>query len=145
MSLLIKRILSSIKNIYEKIDTINEKIKDSDWQTATLTDDFKAYNNDSINMPQYKRTGNQVEIIGSVSPTSTIPGSTTPYTIFTLPEGYRPSNPNCYTICHGSGKNTWLLRVQPTGEVTFSRYGVTSNIDAENNVWLIFDHTFFID
>ena len=138
MSLLIKKILNSIKRI-------NEKIKDSGWQTATLTDDFKAYNNDSINMPQYKRTGNQVEIIGSVSPTSTIPGSTTPYTIFTLPEGYRPSNPNCYTICHGSGKNTWLLRVQPTGEVTFSRYGVTSNIDAENNVWLIFDHTFFID
>ena len=76
MSLLIKRILSSIKNIYEKIDTINEKIKDSDWQTATLTDDFKAYNNDGINMPQYKRTGNQVEIIGSVSPMETIPGST---------------------------------------------------------------------
>ena len=86
MSLLIKRILSSIKNIYEKIDTINEKIKDSDWQTATLTDDFKPYRNDSVNIPLFKKTGNQVEIIGSVSPTSNIPGSTTQYTIFTLPE-----------------------------------------------------------
>ena len=138
MSLLIKKILNSIKNI-------NEKIKDSGWQTATLTDDFKAYNNDSINMPQYKRTGNQVEIIGSVSPMETIPGSTNQYTIFTLPEGYRPSNPNCYTICHGSGKNTWLLRVLTTGEVTFSRYGITDNIDADDGTWLIFDHTFFVD
>lgn len=145
MSLLIKKILSSIKNIYAKIDTINSKIENTRWKTATLTDDFKPYGNDSVNIPLFKKTGNQVEIIGSVSPMETIPGSTTPYTIFTLPEGYRPSNPNCYTICHGSGKNTWLLRVQPTGEVTFSRYGVTSNIDAENNVWLIFDHTFFVD
>lgn len=145
MSLLIKKILSSIKNIYAKIDTVNEKIRDSGWQTAVLTEDFKPYSNDNSNMPRYRRIGNQVQIIGSVSPMETIPGSTTPYTIFTLPEGYRPSNPNCYTICHGSRKNTWLLRVQSTGEVTFSRYGVTSNIDAENNVWLIFDHTFFVD
>lgn len=79
MSFLIKKILNSIKDIYQKI-------KDTGWQTATLTDDFKAYNNDSINMPQYKKTGNQVQIIGSVSPMETIPGSTTQYTIFTLPE-----------------------------------------------------------
>lgn len=79
MSLLIKKILNSIKRI-------NEKIKDSGWQTATLTDDFKAYNNDNINIPNFKKTGNQVQIIGSVSPTSTISGSTTQHTIFTLPE-----------------------------------------------------------
>lgn len=75
----IKDILNSIKKLFAKIE-------DTGWQTATLTDDFKPYGNDSVNIPLFKKTGNQVEIIGSVSPTKIIAGSTTQYTIFTLPE-----------------------------------------------------------
>ena len=103
MSLLIKKILNSIKSI-------NEKIKDSGWQTATLTDDFKAYNNDSINMPQYKRTGNQVEIIGSVSPTNTIIGSNTQYTIFTLPERIQTNKPKLLFVLSRKWKEYLVIK-----------------------------------
>lgn len=134
----IKDILNSIKKLFAKIE-------DTGWQTAVLTDDFKPYKNDSINMPQYRRTGNQVEVIGSVSPTNTIPGSTTQYTIFTLPEGFRPNKPDVGILCQGSAKNTWRLRVGMDGNVTFERYGSTEYVDANENAWLTFDHTFFID
>ena len=110
MSLLIKKILSSIKNIYAKIDTINSKIENTRWKTATLTDDFKPYGNDSVNIPLFKKTGNQVEIIGSVSPTNTIIGSNTQYTIFTLPERIQTNKPKLLFVLSRKWKEHLVIK-----------------------------------
>ena len=99
----VKDLLNSIKSLWTKTE-------DTGWQTAILTDDFKAYNNDSINMPQYKRKGNQVEIIGSVSPTETIPGSTTQHTIFTLPERIQTNKPKLLFVLSRKWKEHLVIK-----------------------------------
>ena len=109
----------------------------SGWITADLTSRFKAYNNNSSNTPLYRRIGKTVEIKGIVSPTSTITGSTTAITIFTLPNGFRPSQ-GVYSICQGTGVNKWLLTIGTSGSVNFSRYGANELNDASNTVWLPF-------
>lgn len=48
MSLLIKKILNSIKRI-------NEKIKDSGWQNLQLQDGVIAHNKGGSSVPQYKK------------------------------------------------------------------------------------------
>ena len=144
MSLLIKKILSSIKNIYEKIDTINEKTEDTGWQTATLTDDFKPYSNNSSNMPRYRKIGKIVQVWGIVSPSLTIQGGSETHTIFNLPNGYIPSSTSSF-LCQGSGLRRWLLTITTNGNVTFSRYGTEAYVDADDGAWLPFTATFFVD
>ena len=120
----------------------NLGIADSGWIDATLSSRFNLYASDSE--CKYRKIGKYVQIHGVVKPKSAIAGSTTEYTIFTLPEGYRPSN-SVYSLCQGSGKNTWLLRVNTDGTVNFSRYGTTSNTEAGTSAWLPFDMGFLID
>lgn len=120
----------------------NLGIADSGWINATLSSRFTLYASDSE--CKYRKIGKYVQIHGVVKPKSAIAGSTTEYTIFTLPEGYRPSN-SVYSLCQGSGKNTWLLRVNTDGTVNFSRYGTTSNTEAGTSAWLPFDMGFLID
>lgn len=59
MSLLIKKILNSIKSI-------NEKIKDSGWQNLQLQDGVIAHNKGGSSVPQIKKIGNHVYIRGAV-------------------------------------------------------------------------------
>lgn len=144
MSLLIKKILSSIKNIYAKIDTVNEKIRDSGWQTAVLTEDFKPYSNDNSNIPKYRKIGKIVQVWGIVSPSLTIQGGSETHTIFNLPNGYIPSSTVSF-LCQGSGLRRWLLTISASGDVNFSRYGTEAYVDADDGVWLPFSVTFFVD
>lgn len=117
--------------------------EDSGWINATLSSYFNLYASDSE--CKYRKIGKYVQIHGVVKPKSAIAGSTTDYPIFTLPEGYRPSV-SVYSVCQGSGKNTWLLRVDATnGNVNFSRYGTTSTAEAGTSTWLPFDMGFLID
>ena len=118
------------------------------WIYPTLGSDFVMYGtSEADNKPRYRKDGRIVEIRGAVKPTVALPKSdgtsTTIYTIFTLPVGYRPTSP-IYTICQGSGNYTWLLRVNTNGEVGFSRYrngGTSANVDT--GTWLPFQVTFF--
>ena len=59
MSLFIKKILTSIKNI-------NEKIKDTGWQNLELQDGVIAHNKGGSSVPQYKKIGNHVYIRGAI-------------------------------------------------------------------------------
>ena len=120
----------------------NLGIGDSGWINATLSSYFNLYASDSE--CKYRKIGKYVQIHGVVKPKSAIAGSATDYPIFTLPEGYRPSV-SVYSVCQGSGKNTWLLRVNTDGTVNFSRYGTTSNTQAGTSTWLPFDVGFLID
>lgn len=120
-----------------------EPIEDSGWIEATLTSDFKIYNDDSNNTPKYRKRSKTVEIIGVVAPTSEL-ASGAIKTIFTLPVGYRPSK-TIQRLQQGSGKNSWLSVANPTGTVQIHRYGSTSNAACPTTAWLPFQIEFMID
>ena len=95
----------------------------------------------------YRKEGSIVEVRGIVKPAVNLPkegdGSTTAYTIFTLPVGYRPNSP-IYVICQGSGNCTWMLQVNSNGNVTFARYrNGDASATAAVGAWLPFQVTFF--
>lgn len=117
------------------------EVEDSGWITAELDPAFTAYATGDD--PKYRKIGNLVEVVGTVKPTAEITGSSTQQTIFTLPEGYRPSA-EIVRVCQGSMTNVWTLRVATTGEVTFERYrSGNTYATAGNAVWLPFQATFF--
>ena len=117
------------------------------WHNADLTKlgNFTNYYSSGSEAPKYRRVGNTVEIRGTVKPTKEIAYSTDYTTIFTLPTGYRP-NSSVFTLCQGSSHCVWLMRVDTTGNVGFTRYrnGDTA-IAASDSVWLPFQCTFLVD
>lgn len=127
-----------------KILELEEKIADTGWIDLKWTSDFENYNNYSDINPQYRRIGKEVYLRGVATPAEDIPGSATEITMFNLPEGVRPSR-DVPRICQGTGKNTWLLRVNTDGRVTFSRYGISGSVTAKNGNWLVFEINFTID
>ena len=135
-------IASNESHNYKITDSSYEDLNDSGWIEATLTSNFTNYSTNTT--PEYRKTGKQVEIRGVVKPTATITASNTGVTIFTLPEGYRPTK-TVFEICQGSGRNVWLLNINTNGTVTISRYGTTSNIDITASAWLCFNKTFLIN
>ena len=135
------------KTIPGAINEVFEMVEDSGWIEAQLMGDFKTYSETATDWPMFRKKGNQVTIYGKISPVATITGSTTEYTIFTLPEGYRPSR-DVMKICQGSGTAMWLLRIKTSGVVSFARYrnvGASGYADASNTAMLVFDKTFFVD
>lgn len=71
--------------------------------------------------------GNIVHLIGEVTPTAAIAGSTTEYAITTLPPAYAPKHP-VTALCQASSAAIWMLRAYPSdheaypGFVIFSRH-----------------------
>lgn len=115
------------------------------WIKPTIGSDFAVYASDGVSStPACRKDGRTVEVRGIVKPTVDIPGGTDMHTIFTLPVGYRPSSP-IYVVCQGSGNCTWLLRVNTSGTVDFSRYrnGETT-MTASAGAWLPFQVTFLV-
>lgn len=120
-----------------------QSVGDSGWIDASLGSDFALYSSSSV--AQYRKVGKMVEIRGEVKPTAAITGSSTYYTIFTLPSGYRPSAA-INIRCQGSVSYSWLLSINSAGLVRFARYNNGSGfIDASTSSWLIFHATFFVD
>lgn len=123
----------------------NDILNGSGWKTATLTSNFKKYDDKDDNIPQYIKIGKLVQVRGAVSPTSTITGSADAYTIFTLPEGYRPSK-QVSVLSPGSGSNQWLLTITAAGLVRFARYNNGAGyVNASTTTWLSFHAMYFVD
>lgn len=117
------------------------------WHNADLTalGNFTNYYASGSEAPKYRRVGNTVEIRGTVKPLKEIAYSTDYTTIFTLPNGYRPSS-SVFTLCQGSGSCVWLMRVDNNGDVGFTRYrNGDASIAASDSVWLPFQCTFLVD
>ena len=130
------------------VHAVNQKLQeltggDDSWKDAALTADFALYNDGSGGC-KYRKTGKLVEIFGQIRTTSTFMTDGTEKTIFTLPEGYRPSK-NRYYICQGSYRNIWLLSVSYTGAVRFSRYGTSEFAEVTDSNWLPFSAVFTTD
>ena len=120
-----------------------EPIEDTEWLEATLTSDFQKYNNLSENVPKYRKVGKIVEIRGVVAPTSELAAGASK-TIFTLPIGYRPSI-GVSRLQQGSGKKSWLCRIETNGIVNFQRYGITTTEKCPTTDWLPFQMEFMVD
>ncbi|MDO4377978.1 MAG: DUF859 family phage minor structural protein [Erysipelotrichia bacterium] len=116
---------------------------DTDWTNLTLSTAFTYYDKQT-DIPKYRVYGKQVEIRGTIKPTTTHMASNTRETIATLPSALAPSDA-IFLLCQGSGKNTWLLSVQTDGEITFSRYGTSENAEVPNTAWLPFQITYLLD
>lgn len=120
------------------------------WIYPSLGSAFTMYGTStSDNQPKYRKDGRLVEVRGTVAPTSDIEGSNTQYTIFTLPDGYRPDSP-IYVTCQGSGACVWLLSIKTNGDVGFSRYRngdawakASAKTSTADGAWLPFHVTYF--
>jgi uncharacterized repeat protein (TIGR02543 family) len=115
------------------------------WIKPAIGSEFAVYASDGVSStPACRKDGRIVEVRGIVKPAVDIPGGTDMHTIFTLPVGYRPSSP-IYTVCQGSGNSTWLLRVNTSGTVDFSRYrNGDATLTASAGAWLPFQVTFIV-
>lgn len=115
---------------------------DSGWQNASITGSFALYGSDSV--LRYRKIGRIVQVEGTLRPSTTLSGSATNLTIFTLPEGYRPSAA-VVTLCQGSGSCHWALTIKTNGDVCFARYSSGgSYASADTGTWLPFHHTFMV-
>ena len=143
----LRRFGSNMFDTYTLLDSGNYfDVMDDGWHyTGGYGDNFTQYNNETHSQVRYRKVGGVVEVRGALKATTTIEGSDTKHTMFTLPEGYRP---DCRIVqrCQGSGMHTWMLTVEESGAVTFSRYGVgTSYSDIGTTVWLPIQITFLVN
>lgn len=95
--------------------------------TADLGEKFVMYSDTTH--PVITRIGPFVYMVGYLTTNVTISGSTTLYTMFTLPEWARPAK-IVSQVCQGSSATVWWLRVEPDGKVNFSRYRDGSSYDS---------------
>ena len=118
-------------------------ITDDAWHTGSYQSPFSNYGDVPENAPHYRKYGDVVSFYGRATVKAEQADAT--YTLFTLPEGYRPSYLGRYLgLMQGSGANKWLLAVATNGTVSVSRYGTTSNTTIPVNAWLTFSGTFII-
>ncbi len=114
--------------------------------TATLTERFIPYENNTAYTPWYRKTtSGLVEICGTVSPQTGLITGEAFSTIFTLPEGYRPAV-GFYEVCQASGACKWLISVSPDGKVNASRYSEGGSfVSPPNTAWMPFHVCFIAD
>ena len=101
--------------------------KGCDLPTVTLNVDFINCT-DTEEYRDYHLLQN-IYMVGYLTTNVTISGSTTLYTMFTLPEWARPAK-IVSQVCQGSSATVWWLRVEPDGKVNFSRYRDGSSYDS---------------
>lgn len=122
-------------------DAVAQYTEDSGWIYPTLASPFS---NDSSNTVRYRKIGKIVFIEGAVITTSNIAAGGTAQTIFTLPEGYRPSHSQ-YLVGKGVERYTYYLRIYTSGRVTASNYGISTDVQIPNNTWLSVNAAFAVD
>lgn len=129
------------RDVLAEIDDLGNATADSDWQELTLDSSFEEYTSGSP--VKYRKVGSTVEVRGVVKPTAQIAAGGTA-TIGTLQSGYRPDTTR-YFVCHGSDQNIWLLYINSSGVLTFSRYGGDAAAAVPTTAWLPFNAMFFTD
>lgn len=93
---------------------------------------------------KYRRVGKVVDLHGVIVNSAAVDplATSTFYTVFTLPSGYRPLYPMIY-ICGdlGSGKH-WTMIVNSSGKVVIANYSGGKTVPI--NTYLSFDVTFLV-
>lgn len=127
-----------------KILELEEKIADTGWVDLEFSSNFENYNGTKSNNPKYRRIGKIVMLQGVATPVAKTPADSSETELFTIPEEIRPSK-EFYQLCQGTGTNKWLLTIEKSGVVTFSRYGTTDWASTNPGNWLPFNITYFVD
>ena len=107
-----------------------DAIIDTGWQNVSFSNGYTNYSGDNLKI---RRIGNIVEINGSWTALKDKTASSAPVKFATIDEEFRPVSP-VYIRQQGPGMNTYLLLVEPNGNVYWSKYGTSSssNITASN-------------
>lgn len=99
-----------------------DAIIDTGWQNVSFLDGYTNYSGDNLKI---RRIGNIVEINGSWTALKDKPSSTTPIQFATIDEIFRPES-EVYVRQQGPNMNTYLLLVEPNGNVGWSKYSTNS-------------------
>lgn len=107
-----------------------DAIIDTGWQNVSFLAGYTNYSGDSLKI---RRIGNIVEINGSWTALKDKTASSSPIQFATIDEEFRPVS-EVYIRQQGRDMNTYLLLVDPTGKVYWSKYGTSSssNLTATN-------------
>ena len=100
------------------------------WQNVSFSNGYTNYSGDNLKI---RRIGNIVEINGSWTALKDKTASSAPIKFATIDEMFRPES-EVYVRQQGRGMNTYLLLVEPNGNVYWSKYGTSSssNLTASN-------------
>ena len=99
-----------------------DAIIDTGWQNVSFLDGYTNYSGDNLKI---RRIGNIVEINGSWTALKDKPSSQSPIQFATIDEMFRPES-EVYVRQQGPGMYTYLLLVEPNGNVYWSKYGTNS-------------------
>ena len=101
---------------------------DSGWQEVTFKPGYARYS-DSQSV-YIRRKGDLVELTGIWKPTKTQSAASNPVAFASIPDELKPTKP-INVLCPGQGKNTYILTVDTTGTLCWSKYGVSTNADLD--------------
>lgn len=115
----------------------------SGWKSCTLSSGYTVYTSGTT--LRVRKIGKFVEVSGifknsNASSTS----STTGVKFATIPSGYRPSQQQTQ-VCQGSNMNRWLLTINTSGEMFWSRYGTNAYAAASAGSWFPYTITYMVD
>ena len=122
--------------------------EDSGWQTVSLNNTVKPYDDNEGYTPRYRKIGNLVQVKGTLSPSSNNNafGSSQGAVIFTLPAGYRPSVIPIVSVFQGSSTSSFALSINTTGSATLSRYRDENGYETPTTTaWMPFHFEYFVD
>lgn len=129
-----------INDIQEQINDIleNLSVKTFDYTDFTYATNFVPYSTaGGENTPFAAKTGRIVNISGAYKNTANVSS----VVIGKVPDGCEPLEDQ-RRIQQGSGVNRYLLTIRTNGEMTFARYGTTSDSTVPANSWLNIDCTY---
>ena len=113
----------------------------TEWKELELSSNFEPlYEHTYV---QYRRKNGQIKLRGVLTPKNKIAKDQVT-TMFTLPEGFRPTRTE-YFLNQGSFLNTWLLSVSIDGSAAVQKYGTTDNSEIPAGAWLGFSCSFESD
>ena len=93
---------------------------------TTFSSGWDVYSTDPAAPITLRRCGKFVDLTGMIRNTTAVTLNATQVTIFTIPEGYRPSQ-TMTMLSQGSSMNVFVIRIKASGDVTFERYRSTNS------------------
>lgn len=116
---------------------------DTGWKSITNASGFSTY--DSTNNPtRYRRIGKIVHIEGIFKNSSAISSGSSAVMGTISDTSCRPQHQQ-FALMQGSGKNFFLLQVNPNGQIIIGRYGTNANAQTPSGAWLHCNITYFVD
>ena len=106
--------------------------EDISWTNVSFESGYSNYP-DSATV-QYQRKGNVVELSGVWTTSAERDATTSPVVFCTIPSSVAPSKP-VRVRCQGSQANDYLLTIDTSGNVGWSRYGAGTNSNLPKDVW----------